>query len=113
MTPPPPVDNDALWLGVVGLLVFSTYLYNLYRSTRMYFSERSLRAVRALFVSVMLQVGLARIVLGSFVRAYPDIRWLDFAQDVVAPVLTILLLSGGVVMMITWKADDRRRVRPR
>jgi hypothetical protein len=107
----PPADNDAFWLGVVGLIVFISYLYNLHRSTQMYFNERSLRAVRALFVSVMLQIGLFRIMVGSFYRAYPDVWWLAFLQTVTAPILTVLLLSGGVVMMITWKADDRIRDR--
>jgi hypothetical protein len=105
------VNPDAFWLSVVTAVVFVTWTYHLYRSMDLWWRERGYRALRGMFIAIMLQVGLLRIWIGASTRAFPEIPWLRLLQDMTAPVLTALLLSGGVLLFITWKADDRQKAR--
>ena len=61
----------------------------------------------------MLIVGLVRIAVGSFVRAAPTVGWLVFLQSALAPLLTLFLFTGGVVMIVLWMAEDRAARRRR
>jgi len=100
-------EEDTLWLATLSLTVFCTYLYHLYRAGRQWRRERSYRALRNFFIAIMLQVGLARIVLGAALRAFPDVQVLILANTVTAPILYVMLLSGGLVLALAWLADDR------
>ena len=112
----PVADYDALWLGIVGVLVTLTWVYPWLRSVfRAASDEHPVRPryqnIRGAFLASMLMVGLVRIFVGSFVRAFPTVRWLELSQDALAPVLTLLLLSGGIVMTVLWILEDRDRRR--
>lgn len=108
-----PADEDALWLGLVSLAVMLTWSYDLYRASSAVGHASApvpmLTNARGLFRSATIMVGLLRITLGSFVRAYPDTSWLVVAQSALAPVLTLLLLTGGLVLIVLWKLEDRER----
>jgi len=54
-----------------------------------------------------------RIAVGSFVRAAPTVGWLVFLQSALAPLLTLFLFTGGVVMIVLWMAEDRAARRRR
>ena len=105
------VNNDALWLAIVGVLVLATYVYHLVRSALRTAADRSWIAARGTFVATLLVIGVTRIAVGSFVRAFPTVEWLGTVQDLIAPVLTLLLLSGGIVLGILWTLEDRDRAR--
>jgi fumarate reductase subunit C len=100
-------NGDALWLTIAGIAVFISWLYPFYRTWKKWVEERSYRAIRAAFIMTLLQVGLFRIVLGSSVRAYPENAFLTALQNSIAPVVSIMLLSGGILLTITWILDDR------
>lgn len=106
-------SEDAFWLGIVGIIVMLTWSYDLQRVVRALLS-RSVPIphyinARALFRTSGIMIGLLRITLGSFARAYPGAEWLQRVQDFTAPILTLFLLSGGLVMFILWKLEDRER----
>lgn len=99
-------DSDALWLAGVTVIVAVVYGYHLYRTLRKWTTEEhSERAFRNFFIAVMLEIGLFRILIGSLVRAYPQEHWLVTIQDVTAPLLSLLLLSGGIVILWTWRHE--------
>lgn len=106
-----PANEDAFWLGIVGLVVLLTWSYDLYRVLRALWQDYDplyrFTNGRALLRSSAIVVGLVRIVLGSFVRAYPNIHWLRVGQDAMAPILTLILLTGGLVLIVLWKLEDR------
>lgn len=106
-------SEDAFWLGMVGIVVLLTWSYDLYRALRaLFYAAPPLSRftnARAVFRTTGIVVGLARIILGSFVRAFPGVDWLVTAQDFLAPVITLFLLSGGVVMIVLWRLEDRER----
>ena len=106
-------DEDALWLGVVTVIVTLTWSYHWVRALHRWGHERSFSTSRAAFVSTMLIVGLVRIAVGSFVRAAPTVGWLVFIQSALAPLLTLFLFTGGVVMIVLWMAEDRAARRRR
>lgn len=95
--------SDALWLSIASGLLFLVWLDHLWHAIGIWRSERSLRSFRNLFIAVMLQVGFLRIWLGATVRAAPDDPILPILQAFVAPLLTLLLLSGGFVVAVTWR----------
>lgn len=99
-------DPDALWLAGITLLVSLVYAYHLYRTARKWFvEEHSTRAFRNFFIAIMLQLGFFRIFIGSMVRAFPGEQWLVAAQGVAAPLLSLMLLSGGFVLYWTWRNE--------
>ena len=99
-------DSDALWLAVVTVLVSMVYGYHLYRTFRKWmWEERSPRAFRNFFIACMLQLGFFRIFIGSMVRAFPTTEWLVAVQGVAAPLLSLMLLSGGFVLLWTWRHE--------
>lgn len=100
-------DEDALWLAAITAVVFLIYGYHFYRAARLHVKERSMRSFRNLFIAIMLQLGFLRIFIGSLSRAMPTLPGLVGVQLVVAPLLTLMLLSGGVVLWWTWRSDDR------
>lgn len=97
------MDSDALWLSIASGLLFLVWADHLLHTIAQWRRERSLRSFRGLFIAVMLQVGLLRIWVGATTRAAPDDRILPILQAFVAPLLTLLLLSGGFVMAYTWR----------
>lgn len=101
-------DEDALLLGIASIVVTLTWSYHWIRALRRWRRERSYAQARAAFVATMLMLSGLRIIIGSFVRAFPSIKWLTYAQLGVAPVLTMMLLSGGVLMIVLWTLEDRQ-----
>ena len=104
-------DEDALLLGIASIIVTLTWAYHWIRALRRWRHERSFPATRAAFVASMLMLSGLRIIVGSFVRAFPTVTWLSYVQLAVAPVLTLMLLSGGVLMIVLWTLEDRQRRR--
>lgn len=106
-------SEDAFWLGIVGIIVMLTWSYDLERALRSLMSKTAPFAhytnARAIFRSSGIMVGLLRITVGSFARAFPTVGWLQAVQDFTAPIITLFLLSGGVVMIVLWKLEDRER----
>ena len=100
-------EEDALWLALLSGIVFLTYTYHLYRSAKLWRRERTYRSIRAFFIAVMLQLGLFRIALGAMLRAYPEATWLVTLNNFAAPILYVMLLSGGVLLGVAWILDDR------
>lgn len=98
-------DPDAFWLAAITGLVFFVYGYHFYRCVGWFRRVRSRTAFRALFIAIMLQLGFLRIIVGSLVRALPQVHWLVVAQTIVAPLLTLMLLSGGFVLWWTWRQE--------
>jgi hypothetical protein len=97
------MDSDALWFSILSGLLFLVWGDHLWHAFNAYRRERNLRSFRGLFIAVMLQVGLLRIWIGATVRAAPDDRILPLLNAMVAPLLTLLLLSGGFVVAWTWR----------
>ena len=106
-------DEDALWLAVVTLVVAVTWSYDLLRAghalATLTIPHARYTNARALFRSAVIMVGLTRIALGSFARAYPGVHWIQTAQDFLAPILTLFLLTGGIVMIVLWRFEDNAR----
>lgn len=104
--------EDAFWLTLVSAGVFLSYLPHLYFSTQRYRSEHSYRAFRGLFVAIMLQIGLLRIVLGAAARISPSTHTpVDVLSAITAPVLSLFLLTGGIVLAFSWVSEARARAR--
>lgn len=97
------MESDALWLSILSGLLFLVWADHLWHAIGFYRKERSLRAFRNLFIAVMLQVGLLRIWIGATTRAAPTDPILPYLQAFTAPLLTLLLLSGGFVVAWTWR----------
>jgi hypothetical protein len=103
--------DDALWLVAVTAVVFLSYLPHLFYSIQRWHQERSFRSTRGLFVALMLQLGMLRILIGVTDRAVPGQGAVGLLNTITAPVLTAFLLSGGVFLTATWIIERRRRVR--
>lgn len=101
-------DEDALILGVVSIVVTLTWSYHWIRALQRWQHERSYTQARQSFVATMLILSGVRIIVGSFVRAFPTVHWLVVVQTAVAPILTLMLLTGGVVMIALWLLEDRQ-----
>lgn len=101
-------DEDALILGLVTIAVTLTWGYHWIRALRRWRRDRSYPTGRAAFVATMLILSGIRIIVGSFVRAFPGIGWLAIVQTAVAPLLTLMLLSGGVILFALWRLEDRQ-----
>lgn len=97
--------EDAIWLAVVSGLVFLIYLDHLRNSIAHYRKARTRRTFGSLFIAVMLQVGLALILVSRLERAFPGHNSFDVIQSILSPVLTLLLLSGGFVLFWTWRHE--------
>jgi len=97
------VDTDGLWLAFVSTVIYLVWVDHAHHAFRLWFHERTMRSFRNLFIAVMLQVGFLRIVIGSMVRATPENLMLERIQDITAPVLSLLILSGGFVVAYTWR----------
>lgn len=95
--------GDGLWLSILSGLNFLVWTYHLYRAVQLWRSERRFRSFRNLFIAIMLQVGLLRIWLTATTRAAPNDQLLPLVNAFVAPLLTLLLLSGGFVVAWTWR----------
>lgn len=96
------MNHDALWLSIVSGLMVLAWGDHLYHAGRLWAAERSLRSFRNLFIAVMLEFGMLRIWLGATVRAAPGEVVLARLQDITAPVLSLLILSGAIVIAYTW-----------
>lgn len=95
-------SSDALWLSIVAGLVFLVWGYHCFRAVRLTINTRSFRNFRNAFIAVMLQVGMFRIWIASAITLAPDEPWLNLMQQFTAPLLSLLLLSGGFVVAYTW-----------
>jgi hypothetical protein len=104
MTPPP---DDATWLVIASAITFVSWLPNTLLSARLWLEERSARAFRAVYVAFLLQVGLLRIVFSTAARNWPNNEWVQLVNNLTAPILTILLVSGGLVAWWTWRSLRR------
>ena len=104
-------QGDLVWLAIASLVVSLTYIYPAWRSVGLFVEDKSLRGLRAAFLNVMMVVGLTRITATGFQRAYPDIQWLGNLNTIVAPLLTIMLLTGGIFLTVLWKIDDFRKAK--
>lgn len=100
---------DDVWLTVVSAVVFVVYLDHLFHAGKLWRREHSARAFRNLFIAVMLQVGLFRILIGVANRAWPSIQPLEVIRAVTSPILTLMLLSGGIVIAWSWRAQAKWR----
>lgn len=103
------VDSDSLWLSVITAVVFLTYLDHLWHSIQRWRIDRSAAAFRGLFIAIMLQVGLFRVLVGIVQRAFPDVLWIEVVRITTAPILTVMLLSGGLVLSWSWRTKREWR----
>lgn len=96
--------EDALWLAVFSIAIFVVWLDHLYHAIRRYRHDRTVRSFRNAFIAVMLQVGLARIAVAALFRLYPNdvIGWV---AAFLSPILTLLLLSGAIVVFWSWRVE--------
>jgi hypothetical protein len=101
------VNEDSFWVVIVSALTFVTWLPNFVWQWRAWRSERTPRSFRHFFIATMVQVGLLRIVLSASARAWPTLSAIQVVNLVTAPILTIMLLSGGLVAIYTWRSGVR------
>lgn len=92
-----------MWAAGATAIVIVTYLPNTWKSIWLWKHERSARAFRGMFLSVMIFLGLVRILFGSLQRAFPNIDPLQVLNEISAPILTLMLLIGGIVTFYTWR----------
>lgn len=100
-------NEDGLWAAVATAVTMATWTPNTVKSIRLWRDERSPRSFRGMFLSVMIFLGLVRILIGSLNRAFPANDAIDVVNLATAPVLTLLLLSGGLVTWYTWRRMGR------
>ena len=101
------MNADGLWAAVATGLTILTWIPNTVKSVGMWVDERTPRAFRGMFLSVMIFVGLVRILIGSLNRAFPGNDAIEIINLATAPVLTLMLLSGGIVTWYTWRRMGR------
>jgi hypothetical protein len=100
--------EEGLLFLVISVTIFATYLYHLFSAIDLWRIERSARSFRGAFIAVMLQLGLLRIVLAVAARVWPEAQIIVILNAITAPILSLLLLSGGVVLIYTWRHDIHR-----
>ncbi len=110
------VNPDAFWLGLVSLVVTFTYLDHVWHAFRKWRdalkgtfhpTNERYRSFRNFFVAIMLILLFIRVDVGAFARAYPEDSALGILQKIIAPILTFLLLTGGIVLSITWRIEEQ------
>lgn len=100
-------NEDGLWAAVATALTLATWMPNTWKSVRLWRDERSPRSFRGMFLSVMIFLGLVRILIGSLNRAFPASQPIEVVNLATAPILTLLLLTGGLVTWYTWRRMGR------
>lgn len=101
-------DEGQLWLVGVTLVVFSVWFVHFALALRSWLAERTARAFQVWYIALMIQAGMTSILIGTAARAWPSALFLEDLRLFVAPILTWMLLSGGVVALWTWSRPDRR-----
>lgn len=105
----PAVEPDtAIWLFVVSAVVLTLWTTHFVLSTRAWLRERSARSFQVWYIALMVLAGMVSITLSRAARTWPEALWIVDVAVWVAPVLTWMLLSGGVVALWTWSRPDRR-----
>ena len=102
--------DDATWLVVVSGLIFVTWLPHLVFSYLRWrhpsrFPHTRFAPLRGLFVAVMLELGILRAMGAGFLALIPSIPWLDDIVLVLTAVLTLMVMSGGLLMAATWLVE--------
>ena len=104
-----PISSETqLWLFAASSLVFVVWATHLVLSLRMWIIERTARAFRNAYIAGMIQAGMLAILLGQAQRTWIRAPFLEDLRIFVAPILTWMLLSGGIVALWTWSRPDRR-----
>jgi hypothetical protein len=100
--------ETAIWLLLVSVVVYFLWLTHFALSVRLWLRERSARSFRNAYLALMIQTGMTSIVLSRAARTWPAETWILEVAVWLSPVLTWMLLSGGVVAVWTWLSPRRR-----
>jgi len=94
------------WINLaISLALLGSMGFNLVMSARLWLRESGARALRALFMAAMVEIGMIFYVLAAAGRLWaPFVPYARFGGVVVLG----SLLIGGIVIPLTWLIPDMR-----
>ena len=94
------------WINLgVSLFLVVSMGFNLAMSARLWWRERGGRALRALYMAFLVEVGMVFYVLAATGRLWPS--FVPYARFGGAITLGVLLV-GGILIPLTWLVPDVR-----